>query len=207
MIKISIWTPVLLNEQIDGLALLLRMDAADLSALVDARKVIFTEDTGSSKKYDIVSMKTAQEAGIAEPLTGSEAVVWLCRKKGVVCEPLTEVFIPFRVYEEARDKKWLDISAFAANVARRTERLERLTTVNIPYIIAVNEKRLLREAVQSLENNAYGKRRKDGTVMRGLNDVGYSLLRGWDQALLDEWARQEAEFQEGLETTFENEED
>jgi hypothetical protein len=46
-----------------------------------------------------------------------------------------------------------------------------------PSIILINEERILQENVQYLECNS-SLVRNDGTLMRSLNDMEYSLIRG-----------------------------
>lgn len=96
----------------------------------------------------------------------------------------------------------MDIIEFASSVARRNERLSRLSEMGMPAVIMKNEKRVLKEKVEALEhNNLHGNpiRHQDGTICRALNDVGYSLVNGWDAGMLLEFEKRSKEIEKRME--------
>lgn len=192
MIKFDLVSPVLLLKQLDGnMANAIGMEEQQLIDLWRGGKEnVLTEDEGAFKKYDFVS--GAEGVKMDHSLTGSEAILWLCKEKGYDVQPVTEIFIPWEVYRECTDTQWLDICCFAARVEARSSRAKRLEELNAPKLILVNEKRIIQEQVQMLEsNNLFGhiERRKDQTIRRALNDIGYSLSCGWEPEMLEEFER------------------
>jgi hypothetical protein len=92
----------------------------------------------------------------------------------------------------------------------RNDRVTKLASLNVPKIILINERRMLKDKVEQLENNNYhGKviRYNNGVAMRSLNDLGYSLLYGWDDGMKAIFAKEQEEIDQMMQDAeFEDEE-
>lgn len=115
---------------------------------------------------------------------GSNAVKCLAVLAHFDLQMMTEVKIPLDVFNRCNHRQWVDISELVAKTLSRSERLGMLLSMDAPSIILVNEERVLQECVQFLECNT-SLVRKDGTIIRALNDVEYSLIYG-DESKRDE---------------------
>ena len=200
MVNFVLSRPVFLPAQLDGLAEKLGCTAEELAALARAEMSVITDrenpplkpdGTPRGVKYDIVRMwdvpgVSKEDAKCLEDaegkfLYGADGVQWLCEEKGVECpEPVMYIKIPYQAYYEATDRQWLSISQFAAEVESRSLRIANLCEMGGPEVLLMLEYRQLWERVEQLEVNKMVPRRwSDGTIMRSLSDIGYSLSRGW----------------------------
>ncbi len=212
MIHIDLHSPIILFSQLPALAEELGVELLKLKALTNSGKSVITEDISvgegensmSYHKGDILTdkeladLQTQGDTKISVPhLYGSEAVVWLCNFKQVECTAITSIDLKRDVFYEASGRQWIDISYAAARVESWNDRFARLKELDAPEIILRNEVRMLRERVEILESNRYGRPElhKDGTLCRALNDIGYSLLHGWDKEMLEEFERRNAKLE------------
>lgn len=115
-------------------------------------------------------------------------------------ETYDEIEIPVEVYYECDAAHWADICFMFATVINRDNRCRKMHELNAPYIIQVNEERMLREQLDRLENNSdHPVVRPNGIPRRTLADIGYSLRTGWCDDMLayfeerDEETRKEME--------------
>lgn len=112
-------------------------------------------------------------------LHGSKAIQGLAFLAHVDLHVLESVQVPLQIYRSSNSRQWMDISELVYEVISRNVRLDMLIECEAPTIILVNEERILQECVTNLESNNTLKR-KDGTLIRSLNDLGYSMINGWD---------------------------
>lgn len=110
-------------------------------------------------------------------LHGSHAVKCLAILAHVDLPMVADIQIPLAVYSRCNHRQWADISELVAKVLTRSNRLFSLMEMGAPSIILINEERILQENVQYLECNS-SLVRNDGTLMRSLYDMEYSLVRG-----------------------------
>lgn len=132
---------------------------------------------------------------------GADAIAFLFRltntdDKGL--QPVDEIDIKYDVFMETNRILWYDISLLFSRVVIRNERIERMHLLEAPFIIMMNEYRILASAVNQLENNhteePYFKMMTydDGKAVRSLSDIGYSLLTGWNEQMRAYFEEQDA---------------
>ena len=203
MINIHLAKPVLLDRQVEEVAPKLGLELEVAYKIAGCASSVLTEDENGLEKGSIL-VKPKDAEGFTCILTGCDALIWLCEQKGIEIKPIADVIIPTDVFYKCNMGQWNDISWFTAAVSCRSNRFLRLMELGAPDIIMRNEYRILREDVQQLEANCIRgigrtrQRRKNGTMRRSLNDIGYSLLDGWSKEMLAEFARWEAEFETRL---------
>jgi hypothetical protein len=143
-------------------------------------------------------------------LYGSEAVLYLCSQKGVTEPCVEEVNIPGELFIRTKPGQWIDVCNLVYTLEMRNDRVTKLASLNVPKIILINERRMLKDKVEQLENNNYhGKviRYNNGVAMRSLNDLGYSLLYGWDDGMKAIFAKEQEEIDQMMQDAeFEDEE-
>lgn len=201
------------DEQLEVLAKKCKCDKKDLEAVLHGSKIIrFFVSEKSKKKliqFNVCGKKVSESFNDYEILTTGEA--YAQKQDGVVgfflqgsnalkclailvrsnLDVLTSVKIPIDVYAVCNPRQWVDISELVVRVIRRNNRLAILQEGEAPDIILINEERILQEMVSDLENNQ-AMFRKDGTKIRSLNDVGYSLIYKWtDTKDVDEFANED----------------
>lgn len=84
---------------------------------------IIYEDTANHKKYDLIEISTvtidtdgSRTNSYRTDLEnlpfykGVEAVLWLCKEKGIDVKPLTQIVIPENVFMDCDSEQWYDIS-------------------------------------------------------------------------------------------------
>lgn len=201
MIKIELYKPVILFSQLPAAAEKLGIELEKLQTLANGGCII-TEDVAITSedepmayaKYDLLPFGVLPDTSVPH-LYGSEGVIWFCDEKGVELQSITAIDLPNTVYFEATDSQWLDLSESAAYVELYNDRVRRLSGLHAPEIILINETRMLREKIEILESNRYGKpmTHEDGTLRRALRDIGYSLVGGWDPEMLKEFERRKEE--------------
>ena len=197
MLSIKLAVPILLDRQLAELSDKLNMSLNELRQLAYTKSphlgIIF-EDTDVHQKYDLIELSTVSEVnddtisyrhrtdlGDTPYYTGFEAVLWLCKEKGVPVKSITDVSIPDIVFSRCDSDQWYDISQAFFSVELRNNRTQRLASLNAPFLIMCNEIRSLYESVEILECGKIGgasRRWNHGRMIRGLNDVGYSLVEG-----------------------------
>lgn len=108
---------------------------------------------------------------------GSQAIKCLAILASVELNMITDIKIPLDIYGRCNHRQWVDISELVTKVLTRSNRLNSLIEMDAPSIILINEERVLQEYVNFLECNT-SLMRNDGTTIRSLNDVKYSLIYG-----------------------------
>lgn len=188
------------DEQIGALAEKCTCDKKTLEAVLHGSRTIrfFVSENSKNKlihfnvcgkevfesfnDYEILTTKEAYakkhggETGMF--LQGSNALKCLSMLVRSNLDVITSVKIPLEVYTVCNPRQWVDISELVVRVMRRNNRLAILQEGEAPDIILINEERILQETVSDLECNTL-MFRKDGTKIRSLNDIGYSLIYKW----------------------------
>lgn len=108
---------------------------------------------------------------------GSQAIKCLSVLAHVNLDMIMNIQIPLDIYYRCNHRQWVDISELIVKVIDRSNRLDKLIEMAAPNIIIINEERVLQEHIRFLECNT-SLTRNDGTTIRSLNDVGYSLIYG-----------------------------
>ena len=200
MIFIKLMTPVVLEKNIPEIANALKMSIDDVKNVARYIRYVILDDAGGFKRKDIVTEKELADYPDLKEVSGqgTGALVALAERLDVEIPYIDKVNIPLSVYEEGKNM-WGDISALCADIEDRNDRLIKLLDMAAPDIIIRNEKRMILEAVNILEDSdAAGKMplREDGvTFRRCLADVGYSLIDGWNDDMREEFDRRYEEAQ------------
>ena len=142
--------------------------------------MVYCQDDDGHHKYDTAEYDMNSNKGI----TGSDAIIWLCQEKGIKINPLESLNIPLTVYEECDQNQWHDISSSFADVIRKSSFVERLMEYNTPKFIIFSKIYDLWQSVEFLETgliNGHTRRWNHGLRVRGLNDIGFSLINGWSE--------------------------
>lgn len=186
MLSAELSIPIYLERQLTEIS-----EKADLSmqqlwqlaCFSEPMLCVIYENSGEYKKGEIVELAKVSQTAFDEVLyyKGFEAIEWLCREKGINIKPLRKIEIPVQLFENCDSEQWYDISDSFYDVVSKNGRFERMSSLNPPLIIWVNEARLVYEAVEFLESGKIGggnRRWHHGRMIRGLNDMRYSLIDG-----------------------------
>lgn len=164
--------------------------------LMNGMSVAFLDDSG----FDgVIKAFTTDDNNVAhltfnpdeKPfLFGAEAVKMLLYESRAFIPnfalPFTDIEIPFDVALACDPEQWYEITYLVGRLMNRCERIRKLKDLDAPIIIMLNEYRMLYEAVCALEHNYKDSethervRRFNGKPFTSLNDVGYSMLTGFD---------------------------
>lgn len=186
MIYVKLAAPIILTAQIPEIAEILGVEKELLWKLVSFSTYAYAEKNG---KRNIVALPnpaadfTEAVAKYDKVYYGAEAALKMAKDKGVKITALNRIELGADVFEKTTPAQFKDISLMTANIERLSTRIGRLAALNAPDVIYINECRLLRRYVQALENNrgfSSPAKATDGHVLYSLNDIGYSLITGWD---------------------------
>lgn len=115
-------------------------------------------------------------------------------------KPFSEINIGIEVFDECDPYTWCDISTLAARVQRQADRLQKLIELGAPPIILSNTYKIVYNAISTLCCNTDDKaaeketlRKRDGSAIRSLSDIEYSIYTGWSPDMQAYIAEQEAE--------------
>ena len=201
MFNIQLAVPLFLNSQLDSIAKSLKLSISILRQLAYHQSPclgVVKQDYQDYKKGDIfpVEIVVQNENGenvtagnpdaVGIPLvTSTEAVCLLCSLNNIEAKPLTEICIPESVFLECNTVQWYDISSFFADVKVYNNRVKRIMAMNAPDIILRHEAHQLWERVELLETGHLYRSRRwiHGRTIRGLNDLGFSLVSGWSEGM------------------------
>ncbi len=165
---------------------------------------ISTKDADCHKRFELVLPNSAEEIKALKKegiLFGTEGLIWYCHMFNIKIHALTEINLTADLYRRCSGRQWLGISEHASRVEDRNDRLRRLLELdNVPPILIADSMNRLRHAVDSLERNPADengrKRWSDGTLVRCLNDAGYSLDTGWSDAMKRVFEREQEEYEQ-----------
>lgn len=190
MISVNLATPVIFYKQLPGIAKKLDVDADFLKGfLTNAR--CYVEDAGKGEVLELDnSADTIMKVVAAHEkrFYGAEAIVEFAKSKGVDIPALNHFELGADISAHATEDQVANITALAARVERLNDRYKSLARLEAPDVILMNEARMVREAVEQLEDNSgtYSPALdQNGTVYQSLKDIGYSLVTGWDKSVLE----------------------
>ena len=196
MISIEFGMPIILYEQIPEAAEKTGESVEDLKAILNARKCVVTENAGDSFAGDIIDYLKTDENNVVSSafefrslrhLTGSEGVIWLCKRAGYDIPAVERISISandfMKIYNHG-DSVWADICHLVSRVEFRKNRLDRLSSLSapIPEIIQSLENRMFRECVETAQNNFGKLESEEKKPCKSFADVGYSLISGWPES-------------------------
>lgn len=190
MISVNLATPVIFYKQLPGIAKKLDVDADFLKGfLTNAR--CYVEDAGKGEVLELDNSAdtiTKVVAAHEKRFYGAEAIVEFAKSKGVDIPALNHFELGADISAHATEDQVANITALAARVERLNDRYKSLARLEAPDVILMNEARMVREAVEQLEDNSgtYSPALdQNGTVYQSLKDIGYSLVTGWDKSVLE----------------------
>lgn len=190
MISVNLATPVIFYKQLPGIAKKLDVDADFLKGfLTNAR--CYVEDAGKGEVLELDNSAdtiTKVVAAHEKRFYGAEAIVEFAKSKGVDIPALNHFELGADISAHATEDQVANITALAARVERLNDRYKSLARLEAPDVILMNEARMVREAVEQLEDNSgtyTPALDQNGTVYQSLKDIGYSLVTGWDKSVLE----------------------
>ena len=200
MLYLKLCKPIIIDSQIPEISKLSGIPEEDLYSVLEISKLYFRHfnDTFADRA---MTYAEAEEVGYTEKEAeyGSSAILRKCQEVGPEITPIREINIPVDVYQRICPAAWDDICYLFSRVENRNNRLQRLIELGAPEIILRNEERLLTEYIEQLEHNnlyayknseGYHYKRTDGRILRSLNDMGYSILHGWDPEIQEEMEKE-----------------
>lgn len=193
MISVNLATPVIFYKQLPGIAKNLDVDADFLKGfLTNAR--CYVEDAGKGEVLELDnSADTIMKVVAAHEkrFYGAEAIVEFAKSKGVDIPALNHFELGADISAHATEDQVANITALAARVERLNNRYKSLARLEAPDVILMNEARMVREAVEQLEDNSgiyFPALDQNGVAYQSFKDIGYSLVTGWDKSVLERTA-------------------
>ena len=149
MYALKLNSPVFLESQLDDICGSTEYSIDYLRALADhivPSYRMVTEAVGRYKQFDLIPLvvkkrgepqfaSLPKDLPVSHTLTGSHAIAWMFRQKGIQIKPLESIRIPVSVFSRCTPGLWYDISTIFAMVKNRNDRLGRLKLMNAPDII------------------------------------------------------------------------
>jgi len=197
MLSLKLCTPILLERQLSELCGKLGCTFDEIRQLACIRTPmmgVIYEDTADYKQYDLIEISSVSvdkdghrtntyrtDLQGLPYYVGFEAVLWLCKEKGIDVHPLTDISIPEQVFSNCDSEQWYDISDSFAKIEYYNHLVDKFTKMEAPEPILIYKKRDLYEYIEFLECGKIGggnRKWSHGRMIRGLNDMGYSLLGG-----------------------------
>lgn len=196
MIEIKLPFPVYLEKQLQEISERTGLGRDDLEKILD-ESLFAAMDFGGG--YSLTSPGEATEY----TKTGTDGIERLCSIHSIDIRPVEKIELSLDVYYECCPLEWSDFCARAAEIESNCERYRKLVELKAPDIIIRAVSRQIRMSLERLEHNFPNdpdrQATEDGRVRRALNDIGYSLVDGWDAEMLEEFDRREREMQEEIE--------
>ena len=197
MLSLKLCTPILLERQLSELCGKLGCTFDEIRQLACIRTPmlgVIYEDTSDYKKYDLIEISSVSidkdgcrtntyrtDRDDLPFYTGFDAVLWLCKEKGIDVNPLTDISIPDHIFTNCDSEQWYDISDSFAKIEYYNHLVDKFMQLNAPESILIMKKRDLYEYIEFLECGKIGggnRKWNHGRMVRGLNDIGYSLIDG-----------------------------
>ena len=198
MISVNLATPVIFYKQLPGIAKKLDVDADFLKGfLTNAR--CYVEDAGKGEVLELDNSAdtiTKVVAAHEKRFYGAEAIVEFAKSKGVDIPALNHFELSADISAHATEDQVANITALAARVERLNNRYKSLARLEAPDVILMNEARMVRDAVEQLEDNSgtYSPALdQNGVAYQSLKDIGYSLVTGWDKSVLEKNSNKDTE--------------
>lgn len=198
MISVDLATPVIFCKQLPGIAKKLDADADFLKGfLTNAR--CYVEDAGKGEVLELNNSADTITKVVAtheERFYGAEAIVEYAKSKGVDVPVLNHYELGADIPAHATKDQYADIIALSARAESLNNRYKSLARLEVPDVILMNEARMVREAVEQLEDNCgtYSPALDpNGVTYQSLKDIGYSLVTGWDKSVLEKSSKKDTE--------------
>ncbi len=198
MISVNLATRVIFYKQLPGIAKKLDVDADFLKGFLTNTRC-YVEDAGKGEVLELDNSAdtiTKVVAAHEKRFYGAEAIVEFAKSKGVDIPALNHFELGADISAHATENQVANITALAARVERLNNRYKSLARLEAPDVILMNEARMVREAVEQLEDNSgtYSPALdQNGVAYQSLKDIGYSLVTGWDKSVLEKNSNKDAE--------------
>ena len=109
-----------------------------------------------------------------------EKILQLCQEQNLDTKPITEITLPDNIKDQMSKFEEKDIATLITNVQTAIESYKRIAKLNPPTAILNIKELNIISAINALENNPNEYRDEfDKHIYRSLNDIGYSLQKGW----------------------------
>ena len=223
MYKIDLVKPIFLQSQVTEIAKAAGISEEELTLINCARKAVVCVDKAS----DLSVVDVMRVDKYAEPLeditpgcyTGAEGIMLLTAEKGVDIKPLSVIEIPYKVMSECNFKQWDDISYIFANIEKANNDFASYLSSGLPSILFTSYMGRLKDWIECLEHNDFSNIRYtyfqkasfipdvNGLALRSLNDIGYSLINGWDKDMEEVWEKRMQRFEEAKKDFADNPEE
>lgn len=215
MLYLKLCTPVIIDSQIPEIAKDYGLNESELYEVLNGSKLYFRKKDGTFADHAMTYVE-AEELGLTEAnsVFGVSAILQRCHEIGPELTTITEINIPADLYIRSCKLAWDDICYLFSRVENRNNRLQTLIECKAPKIILRNEERMLIDYIEQLEhNNLYRFRsdepkhllRADGRIYRALNDVGYSIIHGWDKEVQEQMEKEFQQFMNSIESDTDSE--
>lgn len=146
-----------------------------------------------TENLEIVPLDKGENAKVTDVKIGVDAIKALMDCKEIdsteVFNVMDEIEVPRDVFQYCNSREWYDICTLFDRAELRFGRVLRLLHFeNLPAIIGCCEYRMMREAVILLDANGVSEdycplTRDDGSIIRSLGSIGYSLENGWSEEM------------------------
>ena len=117
---------------------------------------------------------------IDTPATIHDKILQICREHDLDIKPITNITIPDNIESQMSRLEEEDITILLNNVKTTIDSYERISKLNPPTTILNIKELNVISSINTLENNPNEYRdERDRHIYRSLNDIGYSLQKGW----------------------------
>ena len=156
MISVNLATRVIFYKQLPGIAKKLDVDADFLKGFLTNTRC-YVEDAGKGEVLELDNSAdtiTKVVAAHEKRFYGAEAIVEFAKSKGVDIPALNHFELGADISAHATEDQVANITALAARVERVNSRYKSLARLEAPDVNLMNEARMVREAVEQLEDNS-----------------------------------------------------
>lgn len=188
MFHIELPRPIYL---ISELAPVIKASEIDLKTLIDIlrnRCHVVSESGNGFRRGAVISAESLSCIPEIKTETGQEGLDIICDEYKVTPRMLESIDLPSDVYAEACPGVWPEIEHLIWSTASASERVCRLIAAGAPEIIRKNEIRILWQRIEMLTGDTRAS--VNAKKIPTLNTIGYSLLDGWSQSVLDRKERE-----------------
>lgn len=177
---------IVMPEHEEAIAKALNMSTEAIARLASGTDYV-------TENLEIVPLGKGENAKVTDIKIGVDAIKDLMNSKGIdstkVFNVLDEIEVPRDVFQYCNPIEWYGICTLFGRAESRFGRVLRLLHFdNLPAIIGCCEYRMMREAVILLDANGVSEdycplTREDGSIIRSLGSIGYSLENGWSEEM------------------------